>query len=83
MADSNPSNSGSDEPLMESPATRAEWEGVPTDPDPEEDLGYEAADLEVFDADDDHLIYLPQDEDMLRDEAFIIARKADLRSLEE
>lgn len=83
MVDPSPSNSGSDEPIMKRPASRAEWEAVPTDPDLEADLGYEVVDLEVFEADDDHLLYLPHDEDMLRDEAFIIARKADLRSVVE
>lgn len=53
----------------------ADWQEVPRDPDPE-DLGYEMDDWEVIRAkknDRGHLMFLPEEEEMLRDEAFIVA----------
>lgn len=52
-----------------------DWEDAPRDPDPE-DLGYAIDDWEVIRARKDdrgHLMFLPEEEDMLRDEAFIVA----------
>jgi hypothetical protein len=51
-----------------------DWEAVPTHPDPERDLGYEMLDWDVVRASNgsDRLIFLPQDDDMLKDDAFII-----------
>jgi len=49
---------------------------VPDDPDIEEDLGYRIVDWEVIRARDDdsgRLMFLPADEEMLRDDAFILA----------
>ncbi|PSQ46988.1 hypothetical protein BRD15_07935 [Halobacteriales archaeon SW_6_65_15] len=54
---------------------RKDWQEVPRDPRPE-DLGYDVADWEVVRARKDdrgHLMFLPENEDMLRDEAFIVA----------
>lgn len=53
----------------------AEWESVPTDPDPERDLGYRMLEWDVVRASNgsDRLIFLPQDDDLLRGDAFIIA----------
>jgi len=68
------------DPGQRSPARR-EWEGVPSDPDLHDDLGYELLDLEVYETDDGRLIVLPKDEDMIREAAFIITRKGDIRSL--
>lgn len=51
------------------------WQNVPRDPEPE-DLGYELDDWEVIRARKDdrgHLMFLPENEDMLREEAFIVA----------
>ena len=62
--------------------TRQEWEGVPSDPDLHDDLGYELLDLECYETDEDRLIFLPKDEDMIREAAFIITREDDLRSIE-
>jgi hypothetical protein len=56
-------------------ANREHWQDVPRDPQPE-DLGYDVADWEVIRARKDdrgHLMFLPDNEDMLRDEAFIVA----------
>jgi hypothetical protein len=55
-----------------------DWREVPRDPDPE-DLGYEIDDWEVIRARKDergHLMFLPEEEDMLREEAFIVADNA-------
>ena len=57
-------------------ATRNAWRRVPDDPDIEEDLGYRIVDWEVIRARDDdsgRLMFLPADEEMLRDDAFILA----------
>jgi hypothetical protein len=51
------------------------WQEVPRDPEPD-DLGYELDDWEVVRAkknDRGHLMFLPEREEMLRDEAFIVA----------
>lgn len=55
--------------------SNSEWEDLPTDPDLERNLGYELIDLDVIRAetDSDVLVFLPQDEDLLRDDAFILA----------
>jgi len=52
-----------------------EWEQLPCDPDLERNLGYEMIDLEVHQPEDnsDVLIFLPRDEDLLRDDAFVLA----------
>jgi hypothetical protein len=55
-----------------------DWQEVPRDPDPE-DLDYEIDDWEVIRARKDergHLMFLPEKEDMLREEAFIVADNA-------
>lgn len=51
-----------------------DWEAVPTDPDPERDLGYRMLDWDVVRTSNgsENLIFLPKDDDMLRDDAFII-----------
>ncbi|WP_115863546.1 hypothetical protein [Halorussus litoreus] len=56
-------------------AGREHWQGVARDPEPE-DLGYDIADWEVVRARKDdrgHLMFLPENEDQLREEAFIVA----------
>lgn len=67
----------------EPPATRREWERVAADPDVRKDLGYDPMDLEVMDAGDrpDDLVVLPSDEEVLRDEAFIVVSEAAVRDL--
>ncbi len=55
--------------------SRAEWERVPTDPDPVQDLQYEHTELDVLELvdGDGRVIVLPRDEAALKDDAFIIA----------
>lgn len=51
------------------------WESVPRDPNPE-DLDYELDDWEVIRARKDgrgHLMFLPEHEELLREEAFVVA----------
>jgi len=67
------------DPGQRSPARR-EWEEVPSDPDLHNDLGYELLDLEVYETNEDRLIFLPKDEDMIREAAFIVTREGDLHS---
>jgi hypothetical protein len=53
----------------------ADWEDVSDDPDPD-DLGYEAVELDMIGttADGTHrVLVLPTDEEMLADEAFLVA----------
>lgn len=51
-----------------------EWENRPIDPDLQSDLGYTLVDWEVVQAAcDDKKVFLPIEESMLRDEAFIVA----------
>ncbi|QLG29549.1 hypothetical protein HUG10_16590 [Halorarum halophilum] len=49
---------------------------MPRDPDPESDLGYRLLDLDVLhssDGENEHTLVLPSDEDLLRENAFIVA----------
>jgi hypothetical protein len=62
------------------------WEGVPADPHPARDLGFEAVDLEVVHSSDgerSHVLVLPsEDDDLLREEAFIVADESAVVDLE-
>lgn len=59
--------------------SRRDWEELPADPDPRRDLGYHQLELEVFEVEaGDQLMILPRDEDMVREDAFIIARESSL-----
>ena len=52
-----------------------DWDAVPADPE-EADLGYEIADWGIVRAERDgsgHVMFLPGEEDELREEAFIVA----------
>ncbi len=67
------------------PVTRAEWEQLPADPDPERNLGYELVDWEEFTALDgtDQVMFLPSDEDVLREDAFVVAEREAVCDLED
>ncbi|SNZ12223.1 hypothetical protein SAMN06269185_1558 [Natronoarchaeum philippinense] len=52
------------------------WEQLRMDPDPESDLGYESSEWDVLPVETggrDQRLFLPADEDALRDDAFIVA----------
>jgi len=52
-----------------------DWSSVPADPDPHADLGYDLLDLEVFEPENGtgEVVFLPAEEDLLREDAFIVA----------
>ncbi|WP_255198786.1 hypothetical protein [Halorarius litoreus] len=53
-----------------------QWEDVAPNPDLERDMGYEIRDWEAVSAraaGGDRLLFLPTDEDLLREEAFVVA----------
>jgi len=50
-----------------------EWQSVPDDPDPCSDLGYEMEELKVIESEtNSQYIFLPEDEQHLDEEEFII-----------
>lgn len=66
------------------PMTRDSWELLPSDPDCESDLGYTISDWESFDTLDDssQIMFLPSDEETLKDSAFVVAEEDTVVSLE-
>lgn len=61
---------------MTSNVTRNEWDRKPTNPDLNRDLGYDMLDWEQISAEQGGrtlLLFLPEDKDMLKDNAFIVA----------
>lgn len=64
------------------PTLEAQWKSVPSDPDPEDHLGYEWIPLEVLGADGaDQLMLLPTDEELLRQDAFAVLDSATIEDL--
>lgn len=60
-----------------------EWDEQPDDPE-SDDLGYELDDWErirATETDSDQYLYLPGDEELLRDEAFIVVSPDDVENL--
>lgn len=60
----------------ESHPSRSEWAKKAEDPDLEDDLGYELDDWEMVEArnaEGEQLMFLPNDEEMIKEEAFIVA----------
>jgi len=54
--------------------SKADWEAVPEDPDPHENLGYELEELTVIKSEtNDQYVFLPAEESHLLEEAFIVA----------
>jgi len=57
-------------------AAYSDWESLSADPDPETDLGYVGTDWDVIrttQKERSHLLFLPKDEQLLKQEAFVIA----------
>lgn len=53
-----------------------EWDEVRSDPDPEDDLGYEPLEWDLIRTEqmgEDQWVFLPEDGDMLAEDAFIVA----------
>jgi hypothetical protein len=57
--------------------SEAEWRELPSDPDLQRDLGYELSAWEQFRTLDgsNQLMFLPEDEELLRDDAFVVANE--------
>ena len=63
------------EQAVRRPLSRYDWERLPADPDPKVDLGYDVVDWDAFEAGNEgesHLMFLPRDPELLRDDAFVI-----------
>jgi hypothetical protein len=69
--------------MMANDLSRREWERLAPNPDLAEDLGYELSDLEAYRTDDEDVLVLPQDEDMVCEDAFIIVAEENLVTLSE
>jgi hypothetical protein len=63
--------------------TRSQWEDIPSDPDIRADFGYEITRWETIDTatDSNQLIFMPQNEELIKDDAFIVANEEDLCDL--
>lgn len=62
----------------------SEWEQVPVDPDPHENLGYEIEELTVIESEaNDQYVFLPAEESHLLEEEFIVATADVLVDLEQ
>ena len=64
--------------------TDQDWRNVPEDPDPATDLGYEAVELDLIPTTaegTDRVLVLPTDEEMLADDAFLIADEVSMLEL--
>lgn len=56
-----------------------DWESVSADPDPETDLGYVGTEWDVVRTKRrrrSHLLFLPQEEQLLKQEAFVVATES-------
>lgn len=56
-----------------------QWESVPADPDPARHLGYPCSDWDVIRTRSrrrSHLLFLPQDQQLLDQEAFVVASES-------
>ncbi|WP_435154501.1 hypothetical protein [Haladaptatus sp. DFWS20] len=65
---------------------KSRWKGVPSDPDLEGDLGYELDEWDVIRAKKNgtgRLMFLPKDEELLRDDAFILAGSSSVCNVED
>lgn len=64
-------------------ADAVDWTSVPSDPDLEADLGYELGDLDVIETNNGsgQVLLLPQDEEDLRDECFVVVQEESLVNL--
>lgn len=62
----------------------SDWENLPSDPESAEDLGYELIDLDVVRTEVDgncRYLVLPSDEDLLRENAFMVASESSVCDL--
>lgn len=67
---------------MRSSNPKREWEEIPTDPSLDGDLDYQLVDLDVIYLEDSNkVIVLPEEEEMLREDAFMITMDDDICDL--
>lgn len=62
---------------------QTQWESTPADPDPKQDLGYAGIKWDVIQTErrqQSHLLFLPRDEELLGQEAFVIATESSVVS---
>lgn len=60
-----------------------DWQAVPEDPDPNQDLGYEMEELTVIESSvDSKYIFLPEHDSQFKSEEFIVVNEGSLRTLE-
>lgn len=60
-------------------AAYSDWESLSADPDPKDDLGYDGSEWDVIrttQKERSHLLFLPQEEQLLKQEAFVIATES-------
>lgn len=57
--------------------SRDEWEAIESDPDPVEDLEYSVEEWEQYHTSDttDQVIFLPEDESLLKEDSFLVAEE--------
>lgn len=68
---------------MEPTPPRSQWSRVSADPDPKADLEYRMVDLDVIHVENSEtVVILPNEADMLRENAFVVTDEADLCDLE-
>lgn len=63
-----------------------DWSHLPRDPDMTRHLGYDLIEIDVIRTPSDsprQLLFLPRDEDLLRDEAYLVAGLDSVRDLRE
>jgi hypothetical protein len=67
----------------EEPAEAVDWTELPSDPDLESDLGYELDELDVIETNNGsgQVLMLPNDEEDLREECFLVVQEASLVNL--
>ena len=60
-----------------------DWGRVPPDPDLSEDLGYELVEMDIIETQNGsgQLLFLPWDEEMIRDDSFIVATETTVENL--
>lgn len=69
---------------MNQDSADVDWSEQPADPDVSHDLGYDLADWERIrtrDLENEKYLYLPEDEEMLRKEAFVVIVPEDVVDL--
>ncbi|MFW5918567.1 MAG: hypothetical protein ACOCSP_01465 [archaeon] len=68
---------------MEPTPPRSQWSRVAADPDPRTDLQYQMVDLDVIHVEgSETVVVLPNEADMLRENAFVVIEEGDLYDLE-